>query len=61
MKTTTEKFEETLKLTGLQAPMEWLDSLPDLMNLTESDIDEKKIKLLLSKGLIKLEIKKTYN
>ena len=61
MKTTTEKFEETLKLTGLQAPMEWLDSLPDLMNLTESDIDENKIKLLLSKGLIKLEIKKTYN
>lgn len=59
MKTTTEKFEETLKKTGLKDSIEWLNELSDY-NLSAETLDADKIKQLLSKGLIKIELTKTY-
>ena len=59
MKTTTEKFEETLKKTGLKDSIEWLNDLSDY-NLSAEFLDADKIKQLLSKGLIKIELTKTY-
>lgn len=59
MEATTNKFEETLKQTGLKEPIEWLDSLENL-ELSVNTMDSDKIKLLLSRGLITLTIDRTY-
>lgn len=59
MEATTNKFEETLKQTGLKEPIEWLDSLENL-DLSVNTMDSDKIKLLLSRGLITLTIDRTY-
>lgn len=59
MEATTNKFEDTLKQTGLKEPIEWLDSLENL-DLSVNTMDSDKIKLLLSRGLITLTIDRTY-
>ena len=59
MKKTTDKFEETLKKTGLKDSLEWLNDLSDF-NLSVESLDADKIKQLLNKGLITITLSKTY-